>query len=608
MRKIEGRSFKPAASRPYRRVAAALAFVFLAGAVSAWAYTQSGASIGFANAIPMGHEWVTRMAAIELMGFSPPTVPDVPDPNDPRKTWTQGLAKNLDLSSPGAQAELKRIKAEAYNDYRYASRYKAVFDAIVGERWVDLAGYNAATSRECWDAVAQEPAEIQYDHFMRRYDDRNAQGGVTAARQSQQRFIQYFVAAAMARSDQMSVYDGGFAGSTAVQVDRNYFLFGRAVHLFEDSFSSEHTVRIPEDNYVRVRQVKSYLCAAGSEQHTHSIEAVLNYTSGDVVWNPGTALDPSWKSYKASNMKNAKTNLVQGTPLTAVEATKDLWAAFIRVMGTPYAQREAAARAEAQTLVNNWLSFDEREMLTWYDNEARRDSTYVLAEGQTGKGKTVQACMRGLNVGTDDQLTYVKKLEAAQRKCLYNAIPWVGYQDLFDTQMHIWYSWRWRNGPTGRLLDPPADWKIPNQPADTGVPVRIKSVKNQQYMSAPDGVSNNAWVYCKAGAKPLDFILVGSKSDGMFRVANAPWLFLSYTGTTGSVKLFNPFQPYVADPTNYVIRSAGTGSSIMNVYWQQYMWLKGESPYITRAGNPANADSQWLIEPIQPASPSPASR
>ena len=31
------------------------------------------------------------------------------------------------------------------------------------------------------------------------------------------------------------------------------------------------------------------------------------------------------------------------------------------------AQREAAARAEAQTLVAHWLSFDEAEMRGWYD-------------------------------------------------------------------------------------------------------------------------------------------------------------------------------------------------------------------------------------------------
>jgi hypothetical protein len=80
------------------------------------------------------------------------------------------------------------------------------------------------------------------------------------------------------------------------------------------------------------------------------------------------------------------------------------------------------------------------------------------------------------------------------------------------------------------------------------------------------------------------------------RLASSPWLFLSYTGATGSVKLFNPYTVPKLDPTNYKIGSAGPGSSIMSVYWQQFMWLSGQSPYITRAGNPSNADSQWLIE------------
>jgi hypothetical protein len=49
--------------------------------------------------------------------------------------------------------------------------------------------------------VAQEPADIQYDHFMRRYDDAGGPGGVHAAKTSQQRFVAYFVAAATAPQD-----------------------------------------------------------------------------------------------------------------------------------------------------------------------------------------------------------------------------------------------------------------------------------------------------------------------------------------------------------------------------------------------------------------------
>jgi len=558
----------------------------------AFAFTQSGLSFGgFGNGIPMGHEWVTRMAGVELMGYVPPAVPDVPDPKDPRKTWTKGLAKNTNLSSPGAQAELKKIKSEPWNDSRYLSRYKAVYDAIVGERWVDLAGYNALTSQTCWDAVAQEPADIQYDHFMRRYDDRGDGGGVTAAKTSQQRFAGYFVAAAMANSDQMSAYDGGATGSTAVSVDRNYFLFGRAVHQFEDSFSLEHTVRIADDNYVRVRQVKSYICAAGSEQHSHSRSAIRDFTSGDVIWRTDIGSNPAWSSYKASNMKD--------NALVATEAMKDLWAAFIRVMGTPRDQRQAAAQAEAATLVTNWLGYDENEMKGWYDNEANRGPTYVKKDGESGKGQSVKDCMKALDVGFDDQDKYVKQLEKDQRKCLYNAIPWVGYQDLFDTQLHIWYSWRWRNGPAKKLLDPPNDWKIQDQPADTGVHVQIKSVDNDKYMTAPDGLKEDAWVYCKNGTPPIDFVMVGDKDEAYFRVAQSPLLFLSYRGLTGAVKLWNPYTLPVYGATSYKVQPAKKGWSLKDKSSKDFMWLSDKSPYITHKGDPDHKDSQWEIDGLK---------
>ncbi len=571
-------------------VAAGVLFV-CAGARWGWTYTQSGASFGFFNGVPMGHEWVTRMAAVELLGYTPVTVPDIPDPNDPRPRWTQGRAKNTNLSSPEAQAEVRRIKAHIYNDQRYLSRYKAIYDAIIGERWVDIAGYNVVGGKlpgniDCWDAVAQEPAEVQYDHFMRRYDDTAGQGGVNAASRSRARFIDYFVAAATARPEVMNVYDGGGAGSTAVDVDRNYFLFGRAVHLFEDSFSSEHTVRIAADNYTRVRQVKSYLCAPGSEQHSHSQTAVMNYTSGDVIWKPGTGLNPSWLSYKASNMKTSA--------LVAVEATKDLWAAFIRTMGTPMPARAAKARAEATTLANNWLSYDANEMTNWYNDQSHRDDTYVLAPGQTGKGRTVQACMASLNVGTDNQMAYVRTLEADQRKCVYNAVPWAGYTDLFDPSVHMYFAWQWRS-KTG-YDNPPANWSIPNRPADTGVHVRIKSVANRQYMTASDGISPNAWVYVKPGSAPLDMVFVGTPQNGVFRVSMAPRLFLSYINTTGAVKLYDPGA--LITPTDYILTHAGPGWSIKNVYWQQYMFLNTstQSPYINRTGNPSNSTAQWFIE------------
>lgn len=137
------------------------------------------------------------------------------------------------------------------------------------------------------------------------------------------------------------------------------------------------------------------LCAAGSEQHTHSQKEVFDYQSGDVIWKPGTRFDAGWKGYKASNMKTVA--------LVATEGMKDVWAAFIRTMNKDDKDRAGAARNEASRLVDSWLHFDRSEMKSWYDDSAHRDGTYVLGTGQSGKGQSVKQCMAGLNVGTDDQ-------------------------------------------------------------------------------------------------------------------------------------------------------------------------------------------------------------
>lgn len=557
--------------------ALAIAIVF-AGAPwtqPATAHTQSGAGTAFGNGIPMGHEWVTRLAALEVLGGDP-IMP--PDPNDPRRLWKDGLAKNLDLS--GAGAEVQRLRASPFPDQRYQSTYKAVYDAIIGERWVDIGGFNAAKSKlssiNCWDAVAQEAVEVQYDHFMRRFDDVGPQGGVDAATRSTQRFIDYFVAAATASAMTMTVWDGG-GYSAKTEVDRNYFLFGRAAHLFQDSFSSEHTVRLSEDNYTRIRQVKSYLCAPGSEQHTHAISAILDFTSGDVIWNTGTQLQTGWGAYKPSNMKT--------TPLVATEASKDLWAAFIRTMAHPLDQREQAARSEATTLARNWLSFDPAQMLGWYDDFGHRDRTYVLTEGQPGPGQTVSACMLGLGYKSGTQAEAVDKFKADQRMCLYNVNPVAGYSDLFDTSMHMPFNWQWK---AATWQTPPSNWQIPQRPADTGQQVRIRH-SNGNYMTAPDGLQNNNWVYVRSGVAPLDLVQIpASEGNGfLYRARTAPSLFLSHVGATGAVKLYG--SPSQAELTPQQ-------GGLLSNYWNMWMWLDKESPYITRSGKPGNANAQWTVE------------
>src|SRR5262249_49414853 len=156
-------------------------------------------------------------------------------------------------------------------------------------------------------------------------------------------FINYFVAAAMTADGTMQVWDGG-GWSEKLTVDRHYFFFGRALHLFEDSFSPDHTVRIAGDYFRKVRQVKSYLCANGSEQHAHSSpihNASEFYKSGDVIWlsMAGQTGSEDWSAYVPSAMRDYA--------LAATEGTKDAWAAFIRTMAKPRTAREAFARSEA---------------------------------------------------------------------------------------------------------------------------------------------------------------------------------------------------------------------------------------------------------------------
>jgi hypothetical protein len=37
----------------------------------------------------------------------------------------------------------------------------------------------------------------------------------------------------------------------------------------------------------------------------------------------------------------------------------------------------------------------------------------------------------------------------------------------------------------------------------------------------------------------------------------------------------------------------------MNSYWNEYIWLSGKWPYITRTGNPKDRSAQWYIEGLR---------
>lgn len=581
-------------TRSRRRGLGALSLsIALFASASAFAFTQRSISIfGSGDLVPMGHEWITRLSAIELVGYAPGTVPDCKpgtglcDPKDPRRGWpAQGLAKNLDLSSAEAQSEVARIKGLTSDEATFLSRYKPVHDAILGQRWVDLTGYNVATSQYCWTAVAQEAVDAQYDHFMRKWDEFEGQGGLTAARQSRARFITYFVNAAMAPPTSMYAYDGGAGASKAMIVDRNYFLFGRAVHLLQDSFSSEHTVRRKDkDFYTRVHQVLSYMCAKGSEQHNHDNNEVLNFKSGDVIWNEGTRFAPGWVSFKGSNMKEL--------PLAATEASKDLWAAFIRTMGTPMDRRQAVAEAEAKKVAEYWLSFEDEDVLRWYDTPANRGKTFVANDADVLK------CMKTIDKGRyTDPAKRAADLVEARRQCLFNHIAWTGYQDLADPSTNMYYSWRWLNGFGAPMSKPEAGWQPPRLAADSGRRVRIKSVMNGGYVGAEKvGQQSRLW----AGRYPaLDFILVGTPANATFRVTSDPRYFISYENNPeGAAQLWD-FSWNLLGPTNFAAEPVSGGMLLKQIGWKQYLWVGADDRllHINRHGDPANRNTWWVLEP-----------
>ncbi|HEY4185669.1 MAG TPA: hypothetical protein VGP07_11405 [Polyangia bacterium] len=564
---------------------------------SAAAFTQHGGT-GVGNAIPMGHEWITRQAAIELLGGDR-VLKD--DPADPRKKWTdgRGKAKNINVSS--ARKEVARIQALKTGENTYAATYAPVWDAIIGERWVDIGGHNLAKSKtvypyNCLDLVTQEPIEVQYDHYMRQPGDIDGQGGVDAANRSRQTFIKYFVAAATAKAGPMQVWDGG-GYSVLVTVDRNYFLLGRALHLFEDSFSGDHTVRADGDRFEKVRQVKSYLCAKGSEQHAHPA-AIPPYEDGDVIWKPGAKwVFGTWDSYKPSNMK--------AVSLVATEAAKDVWAAFIRTMAAPESDRARVAGIEAANVASQWLTVkDEKESITWYTDASHRSATYVKSTVTTedgGNGRTQEKCMeedwKKALKPTPTQAQKIAEFQEGQRVCLYNMIPSWGYETEFDPSLHVAYNWTWRD-PDHDFVQPPAGWKLSDP---YYVKVKLANRSNGQLLRK----ESDNWLYndttTAAQLKQvveftvqMDHDMPTSSQGVALQVANDEKHYMNRANTTwGRVGIYQTS----SDGGRFqLLRRPDGFFNIKSVYDNAYMYRHSDDrPYINNDGKPENTNAQWHI-------------
>ena len=116
----------------------------------------------------------------------------------------------------------------------------------------------------------------------------------------------------------------------------------------------------------------------------------------------------------------------------------------------------------------------------------------------------------------------------------------------------------------------------------------IQSVQNNKFICASDGLKHNQWLWCKDGT-PLTFVFEGSLNNFAFRVKDHN-LYLSYQDS-GGVKLWHS-----PEGAYFSLESRGNGIyAIRNLKYNQYVWLSGTSPYLTRTGNPDNAAGQWRI-------------
>lgn len=330
--------------------------VFSVAAVLIFATTAHGFSqqglLGAAT--PSGHEYLTVMGA-NIAGL--PRTSDWSRFERANK-WVFDALKELGITD---FRPMFRWKANLANERREASAYGtanlSVYSAIVGQRWVDLMGFPVTrpaplaksyvwevTYRQCFDKVPQEPNDIMPDHFMRRNEDVGHRGRNAVIAEAKRRFQKYFEAAVSAEDELIPVWD--CSGScVAVLVHKPFFLLGRAIHLLQDSFSGEHTIRDRADGYQSVIEVKHYGCLGGTYQHTHANPLAVSYsTHDDVIFN---CVYPSPVCGGKKDLKPFAR--------AAGYATSELFRAF-------EAARTGGGLTEFEKIVNKWMKPSTKRM------------------------------------------------------------------------------------------------------------------------------------------------------------------------------------------------------------------------------------------------------
>ena len=187
---------------------------------SAHAFTQGAGALG-SGGTPMGHEWVTTVAGMELID------PSRVLGDDPRNR-SGAISRSQNVTVPAQALALlsnRRLSRSSTRERYYIDTYGMdhhnILAAIVGERWVDIGGFNVTKSQankalgkpDCWSAVAQLPNELQHDHFCRMREEEGGDGGIRGATDSARRLQEYFVAAAMSPESDVLTWDGGITSA-----------------------------------------------------------------------------------------------------------------------------------------------------------------------------------------------------------------------------------------------------------------------------------------------------------------------------------------------------------------------------------------------------------
>lgn len=228
------------------------------------------------------------------------------------------------------------------------------WSAVMGQRWLDLGGFNAVKQvgrkdvigqkSDCFEATMQDADDVQYAHALRRRCDSGG-AGLRRAYDGLVEFIhKRFLASVDAPDGPMWFRDGG----TSVEfrkANRPAFLLGLALHALQDSFSEEHTTRTAD--WHSLADIKTYVDTPGVARHA------------DVKKDPGKFLGGDETSLNLNNGDYAWTTLPLkvGSPLKpaakqALDASKDLMVKFEAARKSP-GQKEALWR----DFVINWLRF-----------------------------------------------------------------------------------------------------------------------------------------------------------------------------------------------------------------------------------------------------------